>query len=362
MQTANSLYVVIMAGGGGLRLWPASRRNQPKQFLDLLQTGRSLLQATYDRAKRFTDPQHILVVTAEADRALVAEQLPAIPQSHILGEPRKCNTAPCLTLANTWIRQQAQEATVLVLSSDQHIPDLDAFENSIRHGIAFCQEHTEALVTFGLPPIRPETGYGYIELAHPSVAADIFKVAAFKEKPTTIVAQQYATDGKHLWNSGIFVWTTSALQQALDRFLPQLVSCFRILEHNNALTHWNELLPSVYEHCPEISIDHGVLERSQDVYVCSSSFVWSDLGTWCSLAQFLPQDAEGNACVGRVLAYDTHSCVVHTTEDQLVTLVGLDDYIVVWHENALLVCPKAREQELKQVVQTLGETLGEKYL
>ena len=353
-----NLYVVIMAGGGGLRLWPASTRRAPKQFLDLLGVGRTLLQSTFDRAVRFTDPARVLVITAAEYVPLVHEQLPELPQENILGEPRKCNTAPCLALAAMWIVRRAPEraeaATMLVLSSDHHIPDHEPFAQSVTAALAHTTTHPEALITFGLKPLRPETGYGYIHAA--AGGAQVTQVLSFKEKPDFETAQAYCQDGVHFWNSGIFVWRVRALLSALERFLPQVVTALSSLQKSLS---WTEDLGAAYAACPEISIDHGILERSAEVYVVRSDFAWSDLGSWRSIAQYMPHDAAGNARQGTVFVQDSHHNILHTPEGRLVATIGLEGYVVAWHGDSLLICPAEREQEIRQLVKGLEEAAPE---
>lgn len=349
-----NLYVVIMAGGGGLRLWPASKRSHPKQFLDLLESGETLLQATYRRAKCFADDPRIVIVTAQEYVATVEKQLPALPQENILGEPCKRNTAPCLALANAWIRARDPKAFMLVLSSDHHIPDLNAFTHCITKGLTFCQKHPEALLTIGLHPTRPETGYGYIE-THTVESTDVTKVSCFREKPDLETAKCYVADGNHLWNSGIFLWSTTALAQAIERFLPLVYKAFLPLVETTDIE-------TIYATCPEISIDNGILERSEAVYVLRGTFEWSDLGTWSAIAQYLPRDSQENATVGNIFTLDAKQCIIHSNTKQLVALVGLEGYTVAWHENTLLICPTEREQEIRQVVKGVEQEFGDTYL
>lgn len=353
-----NLYVVIMAGGGGLRLWPASTRRAPKQFLDLVGEGQTLLQSAFARACHFTAPSHVLVITAAEYVGLVSTQLPTLPTENIVGEPRKCNTAPCLALAALWIAQHdprgAQEATMLVLSSDHHIPDLSAFAQSVEVALQHTAAHPEALVTFGLKPLRPETGYGYI---HTSGEGEVAKVLAFKEKPDRETAEAYCRDGQHLWNSGIFVWRVAALSASLERFLPQVVASLSPLQKSGS---WAEELPAAYAVCPEVSIDNGILERSPEVSVVRADFPWSDLGSWRSIATYMPQDASGNAgVVGTYVARDSHHNIFHTPSGRLVAAIGLEGYIVAWHGDELLICPVGREQEIRQLVKGLEDAAPE---
>lgn len=354
-----NLYVVIMAGGGGLRLWPASKRSQPKQFLDLLGNGQTLLQSTYSRAKCFVDNERIIVVTAQEYAQLVAEQLPALPQENILGEPCKRNTAPCLALANAWIRARDPKAFMLVLSSDHHIPDLNAFTNCITDGLAFCRTQPEALLTIGLHPTRPETGYGYIE-THTVESAGVAKVSCFREKPDLETAKRYVADGNHLWNSGIFLWSTSALAQAIERFLPLVHKAFIPLVNASNIESHN--IEKIYAACPEISIDNGILERSESVYVLRGTFEWSDLGTWSAIGRYMPHDTLQNATVGNIFTHDVQQCIIHSDADRLLALVGLEGFTVAWHDNTLLICPTEREQEIRQVVKEIETKFGETFL
>lgn len=352
------LYVVIMAGGGGLRLWPASTKQHPKQFLDLLGGGRTLLQSTFDRAVHLTPVTQVLVVTAEEYVPLVHKQLPTLPEANILGEPRKCNTAPCLALAALWIEQRmgtlSETATMLVLSSDHHIPDLDAFTQSVQLALQHTTIHPEALITFGLQPTRPETGYGYIEVTGGGEAVE--KVRCFREKPNLATAQAYCADGQHLWNSGIFVWRVSALLHAIERFLPQVYEALRPLR-KSAL--WTETLPDAYASCQEVSIDTGVLERSTEVYVVRASFPWSDLGAWSSIAHYMPHDQTENAQQGDLLLRDAHHNILHIEKGKFLAAIGLEGYVVAWHQNALLICPIEREQEIRQLVKEVEQSYPE---
>ncbi len=355
----SELYVVIMAGGGGARLWPASTYTTPKQFLDLTGNGCSLLQTTFARALLLAPASHIVVVTAETYCDLVHEQLPKLPRENILGEPKKRNTAPCLTWASIWIAHRSKNATMLVLSSDHYIPDTEAFVRCIAQASEFCTQHPEALITFGIVPTRPETGYGYIETPYNKDSmGEIDKVLAFKEKPDRETATSYLNTGKFLWNSGIFVWKQRALTNALKRYLPKVWETF-IPITTNPLDR--EVLERIYSRCNTISIDSGVLERSQDVYVLRVDFEWSDLGTWTAIAKYMQHDPYNNATTTETLfPREAKNNIVYSDSGDCVALLGVSDLIVAWHGDSLLICKKELEQEIRELVKDLEQEHSDK--
>lgn len=345
-----------MAGGYGERFWPLSTRECPKQFLDILGTGRSLLQSAYRRARMLAQPENIWVVTAEEHVALTKAQLPELPPHHAVGEPQRRNTAPCIALAASLIEG---EGNVVILPSDHLVEDDRAFTQCIE---AACQiaMSRECTTTIGISPTRPETGYGYIERNEPipsntpgnsrNSAPKAYSVRAFKEKPTAETAQEYLSDGKHLWNSGMFIWSLNTLRALLQDFTPDIWQAFHPVRATDRPD-----LKAIYRALPSISIDYALLEKTPDIAVVEAQFGWNDLGTYSSVARHLPHDSQGNASLGKVLALDSANCVIYNTGQKPIIAAGLSNYIVAQSEEGLLICPISREQQVKNYVTRLNE-------
>ncbi len=357
-------YCVIMAGGVGSRLWPMSRTANPKQFHDVLGVGRTLIQQTYDRFEGICPKENIFIVTNEEYRTLVQQQLPGIDDSRILCEPDRRNTAPCIAYACFKIEALDPEASIVVASSDHLILQEEKFKETIR--LAFEQASaSDCLITLGIKPGRPDTGYGYIQFIDDSDTVDthVKKVKTFTEKPGLELARQFIDSGDFYWNSGIFVWSLSSIMKALAKHMPHTYGLFsegRGIYHTEAE---DEFIRRIYGQCKNISIDYGVMEKAPNVYVVLSDFGWSDLGTWGSLYTHVAHDAQENAVVGKqVRLYDSSNCMISVPKNKLVVIQGLDDYIVVESDQVLLICPKSEEQKIKQFVNDIRVEKGEQFI
>lgn len=358
-------YCVIMAGGIGSRFWPVSRTEKPKQFLDILGTGKTFLQQTYSRFSSVCPPENIFVVTNAIYKDHVTEQIPDILKEHILLEPLRRNTAPCIAYANHWIKQINPEANIIVAPSDHLIINEDKFINVINEGLKFVSEQS-ALVTLGITPSRPETGYGYIQVngEAPSYHNKRFKkVKTFTEKPDIELAKIFFKSGDFSWNSGIFIWSLKSSMESFDKYLPEVNDLFKEGNGLYGTPGEKKFIQNAYSNCPNISIDFGVMEKAENVYVISADFGWSDLGTWGSLYDHLKKDNKGNSVTGNnVLLYDSSNCIINTSKDKLVVLQGLNDYIVVESNDSILICKREDEQKIRQFVNDIQIHKGESYI
>jgi len=354
-----------MAGGIGARFWPMSRQNHPKQFIDILGTGDTLIQSTFNRFRRVCPAENIYIVTNEIYKKQVLDQLPDIQAAQVLCEPSRRNTAPCIAYANYRIFQLNPEANVVVAPSDHIILKEDIFIEVITAALE-ASEKNNWLLTLGIQPSRPDTGYGYIQFDESTVyQADnrIKKVKTFTEKPQLEMAKQFLSSGDFLWNSGIFIWKLKTIMAAFDKHLPEISQLFKAGTGKYATPEEDAFIQQTYSVCKSISIDYGVMEKAENVYVLSSDFGWSDLGTWGSLYDTRKKDEHGNTVVGQnVLMYNSHNCIVNMPKEKLVVLQGLDDYIVVEDEGTLLVCRKGDEQHIRQFVNDVMIEKGEKYV
>lgn len=353
-----------MAGGIGSRFWPMSRNAKPKQFLDILGSGQTLIQQTYNRFKQICPADNIFIVTNEIYSDLVKEQLPGIDSSRVLGEPYRKNTAPCIVYATYKIATINPKANMVVAPSDHIILNEPAFEKAILKGLEFTAANN-SLLTLGIQPNRPDTGYGYIQFIDDKKEEEnkISKVKTFTEKPNAEMARFFLQTGEFLWNAGIFLWSLSSIRKALREFLPDMDSLFREGESHYNTPNEMKYVRNAYEQCTNISIDFGVMEKAKNVFVMSADFGWSDLGTYGSLYEHVKHDANENAVVGKnILLYDSKNCFVSMPKDKLVVLQGLDDYIVVESENVLLVCRKKDEQQIRQFVNDVKINKGEKFI
>lgn len=342
-----------MAGGIGSRFWPLSTADRPKQFIDILGIGKTLLQLTFERFNRIIPAENVYVVTSEKYKDLVMEQLPQLIESQVLLEPIRRNTAPCIAYATYKILSVCPTAKIVVSPSDHLILKEDLFLNEIEKGLQFAGEK-EVLVTLGIQPSRPETGYGYIQVNEKmeyNLFDNLFKVKTFTEKPDRAMAQVFVDTGEFYWNSGIFVWSALAIQQAFEKYLPDLNTIF---ENGKKLINTPDecsFINKTYSECPNISIDYGVMEKADNVYVLTADFGWSDLGTWGSLYENHPLDQHGNAVSGsRIFLYETEGCIVNLPEEKITVIQGLKDYIVVESGKILLICKKDDEQQIRQFV------------
>lgn len=330
-----------MAGGIGSRFWPLSTPEFPKQFIDILGCDRTLIQLTVDRFKGVCPMDNFWVVTNAAYVDIVRQQLPDMPEAHIMAEPAARNTAPCIAWACWRIKAEDPEANVVVTPADAVVMNPEEFRRVIKNALDFTAE-SDAIVTIGIKPSRPETGYGYVESAD-AVKGEIRRVAAFKEKPQLEVAERYVKAGNYLWNAGIFVWNVNTITEAIQTYKPNIASDMeRMKTYDDVKT--------IFPQCEKISIDFAVMEPAAadgKVYTHPADFGWSDLGNWASLYDKLQHDTDGNASVGNVHFYECHDCVVHTEDSKKVVLQGLDNYIVSEKGGRLLVCKRSEEQRIK---------------
>lgn len=362
MENSNN-YCVIMAGGIGSRFWPLSTAKKPKQFLDVLGTGRTLLQLTYDRFSRIIPAGNFLVVTSENYKALVLSQLPELTDSQVLSEPLRRNTAPCIAYATYKILSKCPDANVIVAPADHLILKEDYFLEEVSNGLRYVSGR-DVLLTLGLQPNRPETGYGYIQVAEKTEfeqKENLFRVKTFTEKPDRKMAEVFLQTGEFYWNSGIFIWSAKAILNAFVKHLPEVNSLFdygkKLINTPDEVHYINK----VYSECPNISIDYGVMEKASNVYVLCADFGWSDLGTWGSLYENHKKDKESNAVSGnKIFLYDTKDCIINMPDNKIAVIQGLKDFIVVESENTLLICKKEDEQQIRQFVADLTLSEGKK--
>lgn len=338
-----------MAGGVGSRFWPMSTPEMPKQFIDVLGVGKSLLQLTVERFSGLIPTENVWVVTSQRYKELVSTQLPEIPKEQILLEPCMRNTAPCIAYVTYKIKRKYGSANLVFSPADHVILDTEKFKASVQCGLAFTAA-SPTIVTLGVRPSRPETGYGYIKAG--SMAADgIYHVEAFKEKPCLEVAKQYLADGQYYWNSGIFIWNADTVAKELEQHAPELAATFASLCEEYYTEKEQARIDEVFPGCESISIDYAVMEKSRNTYVCPVDFGWSDLGTWGSLYAQVPHDERGNAVVGQdIKLVDCSHCIVHAPTTKRVIAQGLKDYILVEHGGNLLICRKEDEQHIKEWV------------
>ena len=339
--------VVIMAGGIGSRLWPLSTPDVPKQFIDVLGVGRSLIQLTADRFAPLCKPENFWVVTGQRYASLVKEQLPAIPEDQILCEPEGRNTAPCIAYASWKIQCKDPDANIVVTPADALVLKTAEFADTIGKALAFTAER-DAIVTVGITPTRPETGYGYIH-ALEGLHGELVKVSEFKEKPDLDTAIGYLEDGHYFWNAGIFVWNVNTIVTELRAYAPQIAAVMDQLAPSFFTPQETPELARLFPTCEKISIDYAVMEKSPRIFVIAEDLAWSDLGSWGSLMTHLPADGDGNAAVGTdVRLFDCQNCLVHTAGEKTVVVEGLDGYIVAESRERLLICRLSHEQHIKE--------------
>jgi mannose-1-phosphate guanylyltransferase len=340
-----------MAGGIGSRFWPMSTPECPKQFIDVLGCGRTLLQLTLDRFGDVCPPEHVWVVTSAHYEQIVREQLPDIPASNILLEPCRRNTAPCIAYVSWRIKAQDPTANIVVTPSDHVVMNTDEFRRVIRAALRFTAE-TDSIVTLGMKPTRPETGYGYIQADLSASSArnrEIFRVDSFREKPDRETAEKYIRQNNFFWNSGLFVFRVTTIVNALRIYVPQISKIFENMLAVYGTEREQAVINQQFPLCESISIDYAVMEKSDDIFVFPADFGWSDLGTWGSLHERSSKDVNGNACIGQNISlYDSRGCIVHTTQEKRVVVQGLDGYIVAEHDDTLLICRLADEQLIRQ--------------
>ena len=350
-KTVNHSHLVIMAGGIGSRFWPMSTPERPKQFVDVLGTGRTFIQMTVDRFKGILPAENVWVVTSQAYEDIVAEQLPEVPRGNILLEPCRRNTAPCIAYAAWRIKSIDPKATIVVSPSDHLVLDVPEFQRVITSAMDFAST-SDAIVTLGMKPTRPETGYGYIQtdMSCPSARnKEIYRVDAFREKPDLATAEKYIRKPNMLWNAGIFIWNVSTVVNALRVYAPEINEVFENLLPLYGTDKEQEAINENFPKCESISVDYAVLEKSEEIYCFPASFGWSDLGTWGSLRENVSRDNNGNAVIGNnVQTFETRDCVIHCSEERRVVVQGLEGYIVAEKDNTLLICKLSEEQRIKQ--------------
>lgn len=353
-------YGIIMAGGVGSRFWPMSTKEYPKQFHDMLGAGDSLIQKTYKRLEKTIPSDNILISTNLRYKKLVQEQLTTINENQLLLEPCMRNTAPCVLYAAIKIYQQNQDAVMLIAPSDHWIDDESTFTNNLEEAFEFCANN-DVLMTLGITPNSPNTGYGYIQ--YETEESSIKKVNQFTEKPNLKTAEAFIKSGDFLWNAGIFIWSAKSILKVFERELPEMYALFQNGNARYNTDQESDFIAANYSKSENISIDFGILEKADNVYVLPVDFGWNDLGTWGSLYNKLPKDSESNAVVGgKVLFRDAHNNMILTQNGKRVVIQGLKDYIVIEKEDVLLICPKSDEQNIKEITAKVKEEFGDKFV
>jgi mannose-1-phosphate guanylyltransferase len=351
-----------MAGGIGSRFWPMSRNRLPKQFLDVLNTGESLLQATYHRFSKIVPPENIFIITFEEYAPLVAKQLPQLPHENILREPSRKSTAPCVAYMAFKLMRRDPEAAFIVSPSDHLVADEQGFADIAQRALEFAEQHA-ALVTLGITPSYPNTGYGYIQYDQEPVEDNVFRVKTFTEKPNLELAKTFIASGDFLWNAGIFVWKAKDILQAFEKHLPEMNEVFAAEREAFDSDEEYSALERIYPQCTNISIDYGIMEKARNVHIIPASIGWSDLGTWNSAYENMEKDYLGNAVSGNnVMVIDATRNMVHVPHNKLVVLQGMDDYVVVDTNDVLLICKKDKEQEIKDYMAEVKRNKGDKFL
>ena len=350
-MSRNNNHLVIMAGGVGSRFWPMSTEETPKQFIDVLGVGRSLLQLTRDRFESVVPHDNIWVVTNRKYVRMVQQQLPDMPTSHILCEPCRRNTAPCIAYVSWRIKAQDPKANIVVTPSDHIVTDPVEFRRVVSECLDFTAD-SDAIVTLGMKTSRPETGYGYIQADLSSSSLrnkEIFRVDSFKEKPDLETAKQYIKKNYYFWNAGIFIWNVSTIVNAFRVYQPVMSKLFESLLPIYGTEKEQEEIDRTFPECDNISVDYAIMEKAEEIFVCPADFGWSDLGTWGSLQMQTRKDIYGNACIGNnITLVESHNCMIHTTQETKVVVQGLDGYIVAENNDTLLICKLSEEQHIKQ--------------
>ncbi len=352
-----------MAGGIGSRFWPISRTAHPKQFIDILGLGKTLIQQTYERFQKIVPDENIFILTNEIYADLVMEQIPGMDRSRILCEPVMRNTAPCIAYGCHKIHKLNPNAAIVVSPSDHLILDSEEFIKCINKSLKTASEN-DCLITLGIKPSRPDTGYGYIQYNTKKIEDDFYKVKTFTEKPNLELAQTFVQSGDFLWNAGIFVWSVKNILRAFQMHLPEINDIFNEGAAVYNTENEKEFIQAAFTQCTNISIDYGVMEKAENVYVLPSEFGWSDLGTWASVYDLAEKDYVGNAVIPaeKVIMYNSSNCMVNVPQGKVVILQGLHDFIVVEDNNTLLICPRDREQEIKQIVGDVKQRFGTEFI
>ncbi len=357
----NNRYCVIMCGGVGSRFWPFSKAALPKQFIDFFGTGRSLLQMAFDRINGIVPVENIILITNESYEHLIKEQLPEISDDRILLEPARRNTAPCIAWAAHHIQAINPEAKMMVAPSDHLVINVEKFRQSVNSAFDFIDSH-DALVTMGIKPSRPETGYGYIQVGE-AVEGDFSNVKTFTEKPNEDLARVFLESGEFFWNSGMFFWRADTIIRALNEHAPEVNAIFEKGDQYFGTPDERKYIEDNFEACPSISIDFAIMEKAPNVFVETVDFGWNDLGTWRSLYEHSPKNKDGNVTQKcKALMYNSHNNIVAVKGDKLVVTSGLEGYIVADVDDALLIVPLEEEQKIKNYVNEVKSKFGDKYL
>jgi len=365
-------YVVIMAGGIGTRFWPLSRSVLPKQFQDFLRTGKTLLQQTADRFNKICPKENLYIVTNQSYLGLVKDQLPWLKDDQILLEPVGRNTAPCIAYACYKISTIDEQANLVVSPADHVILNEKKFTSTIQSALAQTK-NKDILVTIGIKPDRPDTGYGYIQYLEdddstksgPATSTSfkkMKKVKTFTEKPHLQLAKRFLESGEFVWNAGIFLWNVNSIIKAFGEYLPEIAEIFEGGLSDYFTPDEFDFILSAYSHCRNVSIDYGIMEKASNVYVALSDFGWSDIGTWKSLFNIVKKDNHNNVIDGNILIYDSSNCIIKTPKNKLLIVEGLDDYIIVEHDDVMMICKKESEQRVKEFVADVKMKKGEQFI
>ena len=351
MVSSRNNHLVIMAGGVGSRFWPMSTVEKPKQFIDVLGVGKSLLQLTVERFGDICKAENVWVVTNKAYVNLVKEQLPELPDGNILCEPCRRNTAPCIAYVSWKIKSKDPKANIVVTPSDHIVTNTEEFRRVIKSCLNFTMD-SDAIVTLGMKPTRPETGYGYIQADLTSSSLrnkEIFRVYSFREKPDFDTAKQYISKNNYFWNAGIVIWNVSTIVNAFRVYQPAISKVFEGMLPIYGTDKEQLMIDEKFPECKSISVDYAIMEKAEEIFVCPADFGWSDLGTWGSLLVNTKKDLYGNSCIGNEIdVFETSNCIIHTTQEKKVIVQGLDGYIVAENDDTLLICRLTEEQRIKQ--------------
>ncbi|NME67679.1 mannose-1-phosphate guanylyltransferase [Flammeovirga aprica] len=357
----NNNYVVIMAGGIGSRFWPFSREKRPKQFQDILGVGRTMIQQTVDRFEGVCPKENIYIVTSKDYKEITKEQLPFLSDDQILLEPCRRNTAPCVAYAAYKIGKKDPDANIVVAPADHVILDVPEFQLRVEKALHYVATH-DILITLGIRPNRPDTGYGYIQALNDERLEVLYKVKTFTEKPNEELARAFVLSGDFVWNAGIFVWNAKAIKKAIETHLQDVHQLFSSAEESFYTSSEEQKIDELYHQCRDISIDYGIMEHAENVYVMRTDFGWSDLGTWKSLYEQADKNQEENVLHGNVMSYETFNTIVKTPKDKLVVVQGLENYIVAEYDNVLMICEKDHEQRVKQFLANAKDQKGKEFV
>lgn len=342
-----NLYVVLMAGGVGVRFWPYSRNSKPKQFLDVLGTGKTLIQSTLDRFLPICPAENIYVVTHEEHAALVRQQLPELSEGQILAEPMRKNTAACIAYASYKIHARNPDAVIVVTPADHLILKENEFQDIIKKAVDQAKAQ-DKLITLGIKPTRPETGYGYIQYHTEKSFAK--KVKTFTEKPELTLAKKFLESGDFVWNAGIFIWGAKAILEAVHNHMPEMAEVFEDIKTKLGTPQERDAIRAAYPQCKSISIDYGIMEKAKNVFVCLGDFSWSDLGSWASIHEISDKDANNNVVNANALTYDSRNCIIKGSPDKLIVAQGLNGYLIGEFGNVFIVCEKDKEEQFRRFV------------